>query len=226
MRSRKWADLRLRALSAVVTAPVTVGVIWLGGPLFLALVAAAALGMAVEWVGLCRAGRLHPRWLLAGVLWIALWGACLGWLRADPSAGRANVIGLALVVWASDIGAYVAGRALGGPKLAPRISPGKTIAGAVGGALASALVSAAASKLLILQPDYPAALALGAGLSAVAQAGDLAESALKRGCGVKDSGRLIPGHGGLLDRLDATLAAVPVAALLSLALGSGVVLWR
>lgn len=225
-RPGPWADLRTRALSALVLAPLAVGIIWAGGPLFFALATVLALGLAHEWVGLCRAGALRRDSLGFGLLWIVVWVVALAWLRADPVAGRANVMGLALVIWGSDVGAYLAGRLLGGPKLAPRISPGKTWTGAAGGALASALIAAGMAKLLFVQIDLSAALILGGVLSIIGQAGDLAESAAKRRCGVKDSGRLIPGHGGLLDRLDAALTAVPAAALLSLALGRGVVLWQ
>jgi phosphatidate cytidylyltransferase len=223
---RPWADLPARAASALILAPVALGAMWVGGPFFVAMVAVLALGLAYEWVGLCHAGALRRESLACGVLAIALWAICLVWLRADPFAGRGNVIGLALVVWGSDVGAYVAGRLIGGPSLAPRISPGKTWAGAAGGALTSAVIAACAAKFLILKANIPLALLLGAGLSVIGQAGDLAESAVKRSCGVKDSGRLIPGHGGLLDRLDAAIAVVPAAAALSLALGRGIVLWQ
>ncbi len=223
---RPWRDLRARAASALVLAPLALGAIWAGGPFFVVMVAALALGLTHEWAGLCRAGALGPESRLGGVLVIGVWAAALLWLRADPHGGRANVIGLALVVWGSDIGAYAAGRLVGGPRLAPRISPSKTWAGAAGGALASALISACLAKFLLFEVNVTEALLVGAGLSVVGQAGDLAESAIKRRCGVKDSGRLIPGHGGLLDRLDASLAVAPVAAILSLALGRGLVLWQ
>ncbi len=216
----------MRVLSALVLAPLALGSMWAGGPLFYALLGVLTLGLAQEWVGLCRAGAFGRESLAGGVLWIAVWAVALAWLRADPIAGRANVIGLALVIWGSDVGAYLAGRLLGGPKLSPRISPGKTWTGAAGGALASALIAAGVGKFLFMQINLPSALVLGGMLSIIGQAGDLAESAAKRRCGVKDSGRLIPGHGGLLDRLDAALAVVPAAALLSLALGRGVVLWQ
>ncbi|MEO8713728.1 MAG: phosphatidate cytidylyltransferase [Acetobacteraceae bacterium] len=221
-----WADFRLRALSALVLAPLALAAIWVGGAVFFAMVAVLAFGLAYEWVGMCRMGRLRPEPLVLGIIAVGVWAVALAWLRADPVAGRANVIGLAVVVWGSDIGAYVAGRSIGGAKLAPRISPGKTWAGAGGGVLASALIAAGAAGLLMSAPNLPAALLIGAGLSICGQAGDLAESLAKRRCGVKDSGGLIPGHGGLLDRLDAAMAAVPAAALLSLALGRGVVLWQ
>jgi phosphatidate cytidylyltransferase len=136
------------------------------------------------------------------------------------------VIVLLLVVWASDIGAYVTGRAIGGPRLAPAISPGKTWSGAVGGLVAAALVGAAASAILRNGPVFWRPMLFAVLIGIISQAGDLFESQLKRHFGVKDSGSMIPGHGGLLDRLDALLTAVPAAALLALTLGRGVVLWK
>ncbi len=170
------------------------------------------------WLG----GR---RALGAGVLYVGVASVALIWLRGDGAAGRANVLFLVFVVWASDIGAYAAGRLLGGPKLAPAISPGKTWAGAAGGLLAAMLVGEAAAQAL--GAAAPGRVALVAGvLGVAAQGGDLLESAIKRRFGVKDSGRLIPGHGGLLDRLDGLLTAAPAAAALALSLGQGVTLWQ
>jgi phosphatidate cytidylyltransferase len=156
---------------------------------------------------------------------VLLAGAALLWLRADSAAGRANVLILLLVVWAGDIGAYVVGRCVGGPRMAPRISPGKTWSGAVGGLLAAVAAGLVAAHLLNDTATWRAAL-VAAGLAIVAQAGDLLESYVKRRLEVKDSSHLIPGHGGLFDRLDGLLAAAPVAALLALTLGRGVVLWQ
>jgi len=165
------------------------------------------------------------RALGGGVLYIGLASVALIWLRGDGAAGRANVLFLVVVVWASDIGAYAAGRLFGGPKLAPAISPGKTWSGAVGGLLAAMLVGEAAGYALGAAAHGRTALVAGLlGLSA--QGGDLLESAIKRRFGVKDSGRLIPGHGGLLDRLDGLLTAAPAAAMLALVLGRGVALWQ
>jgi phosphatidate cytidylyltransferase len=159
-----------------------------------------------------------------GVPYLGLACVALVWLREATGAGRANVITLLLIVWASDIGAYVAGRAVGGPKLAPRISPGKTVSGAIGGLLAAMAVGVFAALHTGINPPWRSAL-LAMLVGCIAQAGDLFESALKRRFGVKDSGRLIPGHGGALDRLDALIAAAPFAALLALILGGGVVIW-
>lgn len=164
--------------------------------------------------------------LLLGLPYIGLGMVSLAWLRDDSDAGRADLLFLMLLVWASDIGAYMTGRIVGGPRLAPAISPNKTWSGAVGG-----LIVAVGVALLVsftVQPPHSIlrTILLAATLGIVAQAGDLFESAIKRQVGAKDSGHLIPGHGGLLDRLDALLAAAPVAALLALASGRGVVLWE
>jgi phosphatidate cytidylyltransferase len=161
-----------------------------------------------------------------GFPYLGLAALALPWLRADPAVGLANTLFVLCVVWASDIGAYVIGRLLGGPKLAPAISPGKTWSGAIGGLASAALAGVAVAAGFSPEISVLHVVALGVGLGIISQAGDLLESALKRHFGVKDSGRIIPGHGGLLDRLDALLAVAPVAALLALTVGRGVVLWR
>jgi phosphatidate cytidylyltransferase len=224
-RGGRWADLRLRVLSAAILAPCALACLWVGGWLWTALVAVATVGMFSEWLAMCRT-RPGAAWMrVLGVPYVGLAAASLVWLRFDPAAGRGNVLFVVLMVWASDIGAYLVGRLVGGPKLAPAISPGKTWSGAVGGvALAVAvagLIAAAGGGAWTVRTVAVAAL-----LSLVSQAGDLLESALKRYFGVKDSGRLIPGHGGLLDRLDGMLTAAPAAALLAAALGRGLELWQ
>jgi phosphatidate cytidylyltransferase len=220
-----WGDLVTRALSTGVMAPVTLACVWLGGPAFDLIVVAAMVGLTIEWLGLCRRtgwwGPLRP----AGLAYVLIGGVALLWLRKDPVAGRADVLFLLLVVWAGDIGAYLIGRWIGGPRLAPRISPGKTWSGAVGSLLAAVAVGLLAAHLLS-DAVGSRAIVIAAGLNVVAQSGDLLESLVKRRLEVKDSGRLIPGHGGLFDRLDSILAAAPVAALLALTVGRGVVLWQ
>lgn len=192
---------------------------------------AAALGQPGIGIGLLAVGfgalwGFSGRGMLAvGILYVGLALVSLLWLRAGVSAaGRANVLFLVLVVWASDIGAYAVGRLLRGPKLVPVLSPGKTWSGAIGGLAAAVLVGQAAASALTGAP-WGAAAALGGLVGVACQAGDLLESGIKRHFGVKDSGRLIPGHGGLLDRLDGLLAAAPVAALVVLA-GRGGYLWQ
>ncbi len=222
--ARRWADLRPRILSSVLLAPVGLGCLWLGGAAWTVLILAASAGLAVEWTALCRRLPVPGRWaaLAGGVPYVGATTLALLWLRADPVAGRRAVLFVLLVVWASDIGAYLAGRALGGPRLAPSVSPGKTWTGAAGGLLAAAVAGFA---LAAGGGRFMTAILVAVVLGIAAQAGDLLESAVKRGFDVKDSGSLIPGHGGLFDRLDGLLVAAPVAAGLAMLAGRGVVFW-
>jgi phosphatidate cytidylyltransferase len=219
--SSRWADLTTRVLSAIVLAPIALACVWYGGIAFTLIVAAGMLGLAVEWLLMSRRPLLIP----AGLAYIAVPGAAILWLRDDPVAGRANVLFLLFVVWACDIGAYLVGRWIGGARLAPSISPGKTWSGALGGLLIAIAVGLLAAHLLSGVTTWRAAVC-AAFLAVVAQAGDLLESFIKRRLEVKDSGHLIPGHGGLFDRLDGVMAVAPVAAVLAFALGRGVVLWQ
>jgi phosphatidate cytidylyltransferase len=199
------------------------------------LLTLAALGVQAVWPGAAGLGVLLAAavlvWamagqaLAAGPLYLGAGGLSLLALRQRP-AGLADLVFLLLVVWSSDIGAYLAGRLLGGARLAPAISPGKTWSGAVGGLVAAMLAGIGvalawhAAGLALLRAGL-----LGLGLGVVAEAGDLLESAVKRHFGRKDSGRIIPGHGGLLDRLDALLAAAPAALLVAMGTGQGAPLW-
>ena len=192
--------------------------------------------IGIDWMTGLRllvAGFLVGPWRGSGIVLVGLGGLALIWLRGMTGAGAASLLFVVLAVWASDSMAYLVGRALGGPKLAPRISPGKTWSGAAGGLLGAMLaggIVAACSLSLGAAPGLLERILrgvlFGGVLGVAAQAGDLAESAFKRRCGAKDSGRLIPGHGGLLDRLDGLMAAAPVAALLSLGCGTGQAFWQ
>jgi phosphatidate cytidylyltransferase len=161
-------------------------------------------------------------WRLAlglGVLYICPAFVSLLLMRSAHGGFR-DVLFVVVVVWGTDIGAYLVGRLIGGPPLAPRISPGKTWSGSVGGLVAASLVGAAAGY------EHPLTAGLLAFLlSVIAQAGDLLESAIKRHFGVKDSGNIIPGHGGLLDRLDGLLTAAPAAMLWSALVTPHAMLW-
>lgn len=190
-------------------------------------------------VAVCQAGVLYGFIVLgvafALVLFFYGWFAAIGipyagigaiallWLRLQPRHGLDDTMFLIVVVWSTDIGAYLVGRLLRGPKLAPRISPGKTWSGSIGGLLIGGFAAAmlAGGHQGIAWRALPAAFLL----SFFAQAGDLLESAIKRKLGVKDSGRTIPGHGGLFDRLDGFLAASPLAALLALSVHGSLPLW-
>lgn len=150
-----------------------------------------------------------------GVAYVGLPAVALVGLRCDEPFGEFAVLFVFLVVWLTDTCAFAAGRLIGGPKLWPRVSPNKTWSGLVGG-ISAAAVGAVVFALAIGAPLYLGGLALALGL--VAQAGDLAESALKRGYGVKDASCLIPGHGGFMDRLDSLVSVSICAALIGLAL--------
>ncbi len=207
-------------LSGALLAAMAVLVALLGSTIPLGSLAVIALAsVAVPLVERTR-GRTMV-WMIAGVVYIGLPSLALVWLRGQ---GRETLLWLLFVVWATDVGAYAAGRAIGGPKLLPRVSPKKTWAGLAGGILSAALVGAVTGCEIDVSP-WGLAGASG-GLAIVAQAGDLAESWVKRHFGVKDSSAMIPGHGGVLDRLDGLLATAPVVALICLTFGGGLPLWR
>ena len=189
--------------------------------MWVGLVCVVTAGCLIEWGGLRSRGGAPLSWGVAGAGLIVLAGATLAWLRRTPDTGAANTLFLLGAVWASDIGAFAAGRILGGPRLAPAVSPSKTWAGAAGGLLAAAVIGAAVAWAA--DGSGAAGTATALALAVAAQAGDLLESAVKRRLGVKDSGRLIPGHGGLLDRLDGLIAAAPVAAGLVMVSAEGLV---
>lgn len=210
MSGANWSDLRARTLSALVMLAVGAVAIWLGGPVYLLLVLAAVGAMQWElWRMTLGQGRDAALWAGYGLV-ILLAGAALIWLRGLPN-GFLLICWLLAVVIASDVMGYFAGRALGGPKFWPRISPKKTWSGTVAGWIGAALVGAifaaldrgTGSGLVLLSPVVAFA----------GQMGDIAESAIKRRAGVKDSSHLIPGHGGVLDRFDALIfAAIVVGA--------------
>ncbi len=221
--------VRLAGAVALVVAALAAG----GGQLLAALVALA--GGAGMVAGMCPQRRI---WCAGGILYAGVVVVAPVVLRRDHELGLAAILFLFAVVWATDILGYFIGRAVGGPKLAPQISPKKTWSGACGGAL-GALAAGVAVVEVIVVPEVPvageavpiAAACIALALSIVAQAGDLFESAVKRRFGVKDASHVIPGHGGLMDRLDGFLAAAAVAALIGLLRGGpdgsarGLLLW-
>jgi phosphatidate cytidylyltransferase len=188
--------------------------------------------LVVLAAGLAAVALLTPQrriWTVAGFLYAAAAQTASVLVRLDQGYGFIALMLILLVVWASDIGGYFAGRGIGGPKLWPQVSPNKTWAGAIGG-FAASLVIAAGFAAAGFGKTGPLLLA-SAALSIASQLGDLFESAVKRRFGVKDSGNLIPGHGGLLDRLDGLVAALVLAAIFGLlrsgvdGVGRGLVVW-
>jgi phosphatidate cytidylyltransferase len=164
--------------------------------------------VAFFWIVFAPARTSRVMAAVAGVLALVPTGAALGYLRLVDDRGAWLVLFVLLVIMAADVGAYFFGHALGRVKLAPRVSPGKSWEGVLGGVVLSQAVAYVGATLLGLPTDVVAVLALVA--VAFSVVGDLTESLLKRHAGIKDSGRLLPGHGGVLDRLDSLSAGVPV----------------
>ena len=199
---RIWARGMAVMLIVVVFAAVSLPPVFWCGLLAVAVIFALLSGVIVDSAML---------WRGLGLLWFGLPSIALVWLRDQPGAGLIGVFWLLACVWACDTGAYFAGKAIGGAKLAPAISPSKTWSGLLGGMLAAACVSTIFSFYSYTGETWLLAVT-GAVLAALSQLGDLAESAVKRHFDVKDSGQLIPGHGGLLDRVDGMLFAIPAGA--------------
>ncbi len=271
---RPGAELALRVGSALVLAPLAIGVAYVGGWPFAVFWGAAAIGVLWEWTSLVAGGdrrsvlmagaassalavalastnhlmaaiivlamgalaaaALAPAerriWVASGIPYAGALGVAPIVLRSDGEHGFLAIVFLFAIVWATDILAYFVGRVLGGPKLMPHVSPKKTWSGALAGIVAAILVAVALAKSAGLASVIPLAI-IAVLLSVVAQAGDLFESALKRRFGAKDSSHLIPGHGGLMDRLDGFVTAAFVAALIGLvrggfeAPGRGLLVW-
>ena len=208
------SELAIRTIAGTVMVLVTLAAAIQGGYTFAILVAAAATAVFYEWTRIVRGWG--AAWYLGGFAYALAAALALLWIRDRADNGLALLLWLFALVWMVDIGGYFAGRAIGGPKLAPAISPNKTWAGLYGGVAAATLVGGSWA----LFTGLPTILLLIAPLFAVvAQGGDLFESWMKRRAGLKDSGDMLPGHGGVFDRLDGLL---PVAILTGLAVIAGV----
>ena len=193
------------------------------------LIAIAVLALLSAAVALYEEGQ-GPAWRYLGVAYVSLPPIAFVILREDPVHGIAAILLVMLMVWAADTFAYFAGRIIGGPKLAPVISPKKTWAGLIGAMAGSAVAAFTVAKAMGLQAALVLVL-IAALLAIVEQAGDLFKSAMKRHYGVKDSGRLIPGHGGVIDRVDGLVAVATAAAIIGAAraglehAGTGLLVW-
>lgn len=226
----KKSDLGVRTMSAIVMIAVAAFVFWQGGLILRLFMIAAAFWLMAEWWDLITklvSGTVgRAVWMIAGFIYIGNAAYLLPMLAEEYAYGSASGFGFlgtmaAMVIFgvvATDIGAYFAGRTFGGPKIAPRISPSKTWSGLIGGALAASCMVAFLDYIHIAERervfggewavDWLGSLSIGAIIAVVAQTGDFFESWMKRKAGVKDSGNAIPGHGGLLDRVDGHLAVL------------------
>jgi phosphatidate cytidylyltransferase len=206
-------ELLVRTLTAIVMIALAIAAAVTGGYVFAFFTAGAATAIYYEWSRIVHGWGIG--WKLGGFVYALLPALALLWIRDRSDDQVALLLWVFIVTWATDIGAYFVGRTFGRKKLAPSISPGKTIAGLYGGAAAAALFGAAWVAFAGLKPGL---YALAPIFAVAAQAGDLFESWMKRRAGVKDSGHWLPGHGGVLDRLD---GLVPVAVLTAAAQLSG-----
>lgn len=227
-------NLVLRVVSSAVLAPLAIAAAYVGGVVYAIFWIAASAIVLWEWARLVTGARLRVfaliDWLAGGVAYagVLLFAPLI--LRRDPAFGLTAILFLFAIVWATDIVAYFAGRAIGGPKLWPALSPKKTWAGALGGTLGGIAAGLLTVKLMGLSLT-PMLVLVACVLSIAAQGGDLLESAIKRHFGAKDASQLIPGHGGLMDRLDGFLTAVAAAVMVGLLRGGlegparGLLIW-
>jgi len=195
---RMETAINAASLALAVTALMVTRQAWIA---MAVLVAGAALAWKVA-----RDRHEHPLWQAAGVLYLGLPALALVSLRTFEPRGATIIIGMFLIVWATDSGALIFGNLIGGPRMAPVLSPSKTWAGTIGGSITAALVYAAFVVFFLEGNGWKGAL-FALVFSIAAHLGDLFESFVKRRFGTKDSGAVIPGHGGVLDRMDSTLAA-------------------
>ena len=231
------SNLILRVISSVVLAPIAILIAWLGGVPFVVFWTIAASIVVWEWSALVKNASGGSRtvswftgWMAAGLIYAGALLLAPLILRRDAELGFVVMLFVFAIVWATDIVAYFVGRALGGPKLWPAVSPKKTWSGAVGGTFGGLLagILVAKSAGLVVAPML---VFVALCLSIVAQAGDLLESAIKRHFGAKDASQLIPGHGGLMDRLDGFLTAAAAAVMVGLLRGGlegparGLLIW-
>jgi len=188
----------------------------------LAVVATAVIGLVVGW----QRGRTTAIWIGAGAPVVALPCLAFLWLRFGTEDGIRICFWLLAAVWATDIAAYAVGRTVGGPKLWPQVSPKKTWSGLIGGVIAAGIVVGYVTGWLLESDRTVSLIVFGFIIAVVAQAGDLAESAVKRHFGAKDASNLIPGHGGVLDRVDGLISAAPAVAIAVWLTGGGVFPWK
>jgi phosphatidate cytidylyltransferase len=191
-------------------AAVVVGILAAGAPYLI------GAGIGVVFVAtIVLFAITRDIWIAGGTIYAAVMAISLLAIRSDVLYGLVGVVFVLAAVWATDIAAYAAGRTIGGPKLWPAVSPKKTWAGSIGGLIAALIAGLAVAAIVGERPGLAVA-SVALVLSLACQAGDLFESAVKRRFGVKDASRLIPGHGGLLDRVDGLTFAAPVAALIGI----------
>lgn len=222
-------NLKKRIISAAVMAPIVIGLVLLGGTLFNALMLVAAVLMAFEWCMMTSSGSGHlledknkKLWMGIGIAYIVISILSMMYLRSLPRGG-AIVLFLLLTVWMVDIAAYFSGKLIGGPKIWPAVSPKKTWAGLIGAMIGAGILNVFIG--VFVDVPFLTMFLFGMVFAVISQVGDFFESWVKRKFNVKDSGALIPGHGGILDRVDGLTTTAPFMVLLAIFNRGDVPLW-
>jgi phosphatidate cytidylyltransferase len=212
------SNLKKRIISALILAPVILTIIWAGGAYFSTLIVLMAVIMSFEWKGIVdnvpKDGsplnqNQQKKWTAVGVMYVSVFASSLLFLRSIEG-GFDLVLFMLLLVWSTDIAAYFSGKLIGGPKIWTKISPNKTWAGLLGGMLAAGIIGVITS--FFVSHSFILMFIGGACIAVTAQIGDFFESWVKRKFDVKDSGNIIPGHGGVMDRMDGFVTVATVFA--------------
>jgi phosphatidate cytidylyltransferase len=217
---RGWRLLAAISIATALLAVITTGFglpdvpVW--GIVVVGILATGATALAL--------GRPKAPWFALGVVYVAAPAAALVAIRSDPAYGMASLVWIIALVVAADTGGYLVGRTVGGPKLAPRVSPNKTWSG-LGGAVAGAALVGLLTAFVLNHTNVLMLTLISAAIGLLEQAGDLVESAFKRHFGVKDTSQIIPGHGGVLDRVDGLLAVAVSVLVINLWAGGSVLAW-
>ena len=218
-QDRQWPPIAVASAMVIMTV-----VILVGSPTAWPVILCVVVGLT--WLALGFYSREWRRiaWTVPGVIYVALAGASLILIRSDPDQGSAALLWIIALVVAADTGGYLVGRTVGGPKLAPRISPNKTWSG-LGGAVLGAALAGLCTAFILNHTNVWMLTLISAVLGLLEQGGDLVESAFKRHFGVKDTSQIIPGHGGVLDRVDGLLAVAVAVLVINLWAGGSVLAW-
>lgn len=215
---RFWNNFWKRMLSSLIIIPIVLGAVYAGGMVFTVLVTVCGAAMAFEWLRMIRHRPKDDKvlWSIIGAAWILIPILSLYYIE-NMETGYLLVYWLLLVVITTDTAAYAVGTIVGGPKLIPRVSPGKTWSGAIGGIVFASIASVIYGVSIGGVADRM--LLLGIIFSVIAQISDLLESAIKRHFGIKDTGAILPGHGGMIDRTDSLVLTAPAVALYMMYVG-------
>lgn len=211
-------DLQQRFFWGILLAVIAVFIIYFSPALFTTMVVMLVIMMAFEWCDITASAPKDEKikWQAGGLAYIGIPTLATLWLRSGEN-GADVIMWMFAVIWMTDTAAYFVGKSLGGPKLAPKVSPKKTWSGLIGGVLGSMLVGLISS--LMFEGSASFFMWFSGFLAVLAQMGDLVESKVKRNFGVKDSGNLIPGHGGVLDRLDGLTLVAPMIMIMAMLVG-------